>query len=130
MEFINQYLTYDEYIELGGTLDNETPFNILETEARNELNNYTHNRLKHLNNQPNEVKLCMLALINDLETFHNVKKCNKNIVSESIDGYSVNYGQTSKEQIDTQVAEIKNIIEGYLGSLIMPDGTPYLYMGV
>ena len=129
MEFIKQYLTYDEYIGLGGTLE-ETPFTIIEAEARYRLDDYTHNRLKQLKEQPNEVKLCMFALINDLEAYNGTGRSGKNIISESIDGYSVNYGQISKEKINTQAAEIKSIIEGYLGSLVMPDGTPYLYMGV
>ena len=33
MTFDNQYLTYDEYDELGGTLE-ELPFNLLEYECR------------------------------------------------------------------------------------------------
>lgn len=33
MTFTNQYLNYNEYIELGGTLD-ELPFNLIEFECR------------------------------------------------------------------------------------------------
>ena len=36
MEFSGQYLTYLEYKALGGTLD-QTPFNILEFEARRQI---------------------------------------------------------------------------------------------
>ena len=40
MEFSNQYLTYQEYLELGGSLE-ETPFNILELEAQKNIDKYT-----------------------------------------------------------------------------------------
>ena len=57
MEFTKQYLTYEEYQELGGTLE-ETPFNILELEAQKNIDKYTFDRLKDLEEQINEVKIC------------------------------------------------------------------------
>ena len=53
MEFTKQYLTYEEYQELGGTLE-ETPFDIVELEAQKSIDKYTFGRLKdleeHINN--------------------------------------------------------------------------------
>ena len=43
MEFNKHYLSYEEYIELGGTLD-EAPFNILELEAQKNIDKYTQGR--------------------------------------------------------------------------------------
>ena len=55
MEFSGQYLTYEEYKALGGTLD-LTPFNLLEFESRRLIDTRTHNRLKNVDNIPEEVK--------------------------------------------------------------------------
>ena len=45
MEISGQYLTYVEYKALGGTLT-ETPFKILEFEARQNVDKYTFGRFK------------------------------------------------------------------------------------
>ena len=47
MEFKGQYLTYEDYKALGGTLD-LTPFNLLEFEARRRIDIKTQNRLKNI----------------------------------------------------------------------------------
>ena len=47
MEFSGQYLTYDEYKELGGNLD-QTPFNLLEFESRRIIDSKTQQRLKNV----------------------------------------------------------------------------------
>ena len=65
MEFSGQYLTYEEYRGLNGTLD-ITPFNLLEFESRRRIDKRTQNRLKDVNSKdiPQEVKLCVNKLIN------------------------------------------------------------------
>ena len=50
MEFSGQYLTYEEYMALGGTLD-LMPFNILEFEARRQIDIKTFNRIKNLDSK-------------------------------------------------------------------------------
>ena len=45
MTFEGQYLTYAEYLGLGGSAIGETSFNLLEFEARNQIDLRTHNRL-------------------------------------------------------------------------------------
>ena len=62
MEISGQYLTYVEYKALGGTLA-ETPFKILEFEARQNVDKYTFGRLKELETQNQEVKLCIYKLL-------------------------------------------------------------------
>ena len=61
MEFSGQYLNYSEYRLLGGTLD-QTPFNLLEFEARKKIDERTQGRLKNVVEIPQEVKICMFAL--------------------------------------------------------------------
>ena len=90
--FDGKYLTYLEYKSLGGTLE-ETPFNLLEYEARKQIDLRTQRRLVGLDTIPNEVKLCDFHLINKIESFANTIQATSqnNITNESIDGYSVTY---------------------------------------
>ena len=56
MDFTNQYLSYEEYKELGGTLD-EVPFNELEYECRRIIDSRTQNRLKNAEEIPQEPQI-------------------------------------------------------------------------
>ena len=94
MTFEGQYLTYAEYTELGGSAMAEMPFNILEFEARRQIDIRTFNRLKDSEEIPQEVKLCEYALINSINSFQettNNVAGNGNIASENTDGYSISY---------------------------------------
>ncbi len=123
MDFNGQYLTYAEYQSLGGTLD-EVPFNILETTARGMVDALTLGRLKGLESQITEVKVCIFELIDNMPL---PASSSKNISSENIDGYSVNYGtKTTKEQ----QALYDEIIRSNLLMCKLEDGTPYMYCGV
>ena len=133
MEFSGQYLTYQEYKALGGTLAN-MPFNLLEYEARRQINLRTFNRLVGGENIPQEVKLCEYRLINEIDGFvqsANNIATNGNVASENIDGYSVSYtslGQVS-EIVKSKNAEIKDVIESYLLNVIY-NNEHLMYVGV
>ena len=129
MEFKKQYLTYNEYMELGGTLD-ETPFNIFELEAQKNIDKYTFGRLKNLETQINEVKTCEFKLIEMLNTYSFYENQNKSISSEHTDGYSIKYSQATENVSKAKINEIKGIITTYLAECKLDDGTPYLYVGV
>lgn len=129
MEFNKQYLTYMEYQELGGTLD-ETPFNILELEAQKNIDKYTFGRLKNLESQIDEVKVCEYQLINLLDTYNSYTNQNKSISSENTDGYSISYSQATENVSKAKINEIKGIINTYLAECKLENGTPYLYRGV
>ena len=129
MEFEKQYLTYAEYIGLGGTLD-EAPFNILELEAQKNIDKYTLGRLKNLDNQINEVKICEFELISLLNSYNSYTNQDKSVSSESTDGYSISYNNSSENVSKTKINDIKSIIQTYLAECKLEDGTPYLYMGV
>lgn len=129
MEFENQYLTYNEYQELGGTL-NETPFNVLELEAQKNVDKYTFGRLQNLEQQINEVKVCIFKLIGLIDTYNTYENQNKSISSESTDGYSISYSQATENVSKAKINEIKAIIKTYLAECKLQDGTPYLYVGV
>ena len=131
MEFSEQYLTYDEYKALGGTID-QTPFNLLEFEARRKIDERTQGRLKKVEVLPQEVKICMFALINSISNYSScVSSNNKNIASESIDGYSVSYitGGTLQEVVNSKNAELNDIIVTYLTGVIV-NNEHIIYIGV
>ena len=128
MEFQGQYLTYQEYQSLGGTL-NQMPFNLLEFEARKTIDRYTFDRLSNLESQVKEVKCCVYDLITALGSYNTAMASNKGVASESIDGYSISYLGTSNEQENGKKSQIKGIIENWLSTCKLDDGTPYLYRG-
>ena len=132
MEFSGQYLTYNEYKGLGGTLP-EMPFNILEFETRKRIDNRTQNRINNMKDKPQEVKLCVNAMINTLVQYvvDNSKGINKNVASESIDGYSVSFitGSQVQEAIKSKKNELEDIMQTYLGDIRTRDNVPVLYLG-
>lgn len=129
MELEKHYLAYEEYKSLGGTLD-ETPFSILELEARKNIDKYTFGRLQNLDKQIDEVKVCEYKLIGLIDTYASYENQNKNVSSESTDGYSISYGQATENVSKAKQNEIKGIIKTYLAECKLDDGTPYLYCGV
>ena len=133
MEYSGQYLTYEEYLALGGTLD-LTPFNVLEFEARRQIDIRTFNRLKDSEDIPQEVKLCEYKLIDSLNSYAvaNESVSSKgNLASESTDGYSVTYISYDKvgEVIKSKSAELEDIIRTYLLGVIY-NGEHLMYVGV
>lgn len=132
MEFSGQYLTYEEYKGLGGTLS-EMPFKLLEFETRKRIDNRTQNRINNMSSKPEEVKLCVNAMINILEQYviDNSKGINKNVASESIDGYSVSYitGSQVQDAIKSKKSELEDIMQTYLGNIRTGDNIPVLYLG-
>ena len=135
MDFSEQYLTYDEYKALGGNTLNLTPFNLLEFEARRQIDLRTFNRLKEIDSKdiPQEVKLCMNKLINSISNYVGSTELttNKNVKSESIDGYSVNYISASElsDAVKSKNDELNDIIRTYLLGLEV-NGQHLMYAGI
>lgn len=129
MTIEGQYLTYLEYKALGGSLA-EAPFKLLEFESRQIVDKYTFGRLKDLETQIQEVKLCIYKLIETLNSYNISQSQNKAIKSENIDGYSISYGNGTTGLEDAKNSEIKDIINTYLSECYLEDNTPYLYRGV
>lgn len=128
MEFNNQYLTYEEYESLGGTLG-EMPFNILELKAQQIINERTQNRLKNIEEIPQEVKICVYDLINTMNKYNlSNNSTSSNISSENTDGYSVTY-KSGTELTEEQKKQYDDVMETDLYGVIV-DNTPILYLGV
>ena len=120
MEFEGQYLTYQEYKALGGTLD-EMPFNLLEFNARMKIDERTFGRLVDKGQEYKEVKLCIYNMIITLNSYSSYDTQNKAISSESTDGYSISYGTPQKSTTEAKNSELEDIIDTYLSNLIVDD---------
>ena len=129
MDFSGQYLTYEEYRGLGGTLD-LMPFNLLEFDARQIVDKYTFGRLKELTTQVADVKLCIYKLIEYASSYNKIIENGGVVSSESTDGYSVSYSRVNSNDIQAKNINMKDIVNTYLADCKLDDGTPYLYCGV
>lgn len=127
MEFKGQYLTYQEYLALGGTLD-EMPFNLLEYNARKKIDERTFGRLIDREQEYQDVKLCVYDMITTLNSYSSYDTQNKAISSESTDGYSISYGTPQKSITDAKNSELEDIMNSYLANIVI-DNVPVLYRG-
>ena len=127
MDFKGQYLTYQEYKGLGGTLD-LTPFNVLEFEARRRIDELTYNRLVGGENIPDEVKMCEFAIINKVLKAYD-EEIGRGKTSESVGSYSVSYNSDIKKLIEDKRLEIQDIISTDLFGVVY-NGEHILYGGV
>ena len=127
MEFNNQYLSYEEYKSLGGTLG-EMPFNILELKARQIINERTQNRLKDVEKIPQEVKICVYDLINTMNKYNlSNNSTSSNVSSENTDGYLVTY-KSGTEMTAEQKAQFEDVMLTDLYGVIV-NGEAILYLG-
>jgi hypothetical protein len=127
MDFKGQYLTYQEYKGLGGTLD-LTPFNVLEFEARRRIDELTYNRLVGGKNIPDEVKMCEFAIINKILKAYD-EEISRGKSSESVGSYSVSYNSDIKKLIEDKRIEIQDLISTDLFGVVY-NGEHVLYGGV
>lgn len=134
------YLTYDDYVNMGGANIEETAFQQMEFEARSIIDWWTFNRLQQESQYPEAVQRCMFkliqlldtkqkALVVDAQSTDGVVKAG--IASESNDGVSTSYNTLSaREAIDTMKNEIESTIRMYLGSVRNSLGQKVLYRGI
>lgn len=141
------YLTYEEYQNMGGTLD-ETSFTDLEFDAESTVNWYTFNRLfkpewaSVLDSE--YLKRCMYQLIklkdleNALLNSGNVsltagKTVEAGIIKESNDGVTTEYNVPSSSDLLAYAhndKEKQNLVQKYLGPVVNELGRRILYRGI
>lgn len=136
MTFEGQYLTYAEYTNLiestGGSAMAEMPFNLLEFEARKQIDLRTLKRLVEIEEIPEEVKLCDFHLINKIEKYaESMNSIGGNIKSENTDGYSISYATASEigQIVVSKSTELEDIIMTDLFGLVV-NGEHVIYTGV
>ena len=131
MDFTNQYLSYEEYQELEGTLE-EVPFNELEYECRRIIDSRTQNRLKNADEIPEEVKLLENKMIQTLQGYYlSLEKAQSGVASENTDGYSVSYISSNQisQLIEGKIDVLQDLISEYLFGVIV-NNEHLLYCGV
>ncbi len=128
MDLKGQYLSYKEYKELQGVLE-EVPFNFLEYDVRKIIDERTQRRLIKLDEMPEDVKMCVFKMIETLEKYKPLEEQNKAISSENTDGYSISYRKLEKTDIDAKNDELEDIMCRYLSNVIV-NKVPVLYLGV
>ena len=131
MDYTNQYLSYEEYVSLGGTLE-EVPFNELEFECRRIIDIRTQNRLKKVNEIPEEVKMLENKMIRELQTYYEtISKAQNGIQSENTDGYSVTYISNVEiaRLIEENNKDLEELVSTYLFGVIV-NNEHLIYLGV
>ena len=131
MDFTNQYLSYEEYQELEGTLE-EVPFNELEYECRRIIDSRTQNRLKNADEIPQEVKLLENKMIQTLQGYYvSLNKAQSGVASENTDGYSVSYISSNQisQLIEGKIDVLQDLVSTYLFGVIV-NNEHLLYCGV
>lgn len=131
------YLSYEEYVSMGGTLD-ETTFNDLEFEAEALVNWYTFNRLKNDTQIPSEIKRLIKYLIGVIQVQNEGllgstegSDNSAQIASQSNDGVSVSYAILSaKERMEALKIQEQATIDKYLQGVTNEAGRRLLYRGL
>lgn len=134
------YLTYTEYQEMGGTLE-EATFNDYEFRAEAVVNYATFNRLTKDTVIPNKVKRVIKYIIDmvqkqaDSLSLGNSESSsstgNVYITSQSNDGVSASYnGMASTDVFSICDKEIQNAIQLYLYGVMNEAGQILLYRGL
>lgn len=138
------YLTYDEYTEMGGTLD-ETLFNNLVLDAQGYIDWYTFNRLWkeewRTEDVMERVKICMYQLIGLVAAKSNLLtpqtaptggiNLNAQVSTQSNDGVTTTYAVLSGELLFAHAKkEIEECINRYLSGIMNNAGRKLLYRGL
>lgn len=120
------YLTYTEYKEIGGTLE-ETAFNRNIDRACGIIDNATHNRIECMAEVPQRAK----ALCRDLVEYlarNDTTEIAVTSRSQSAGGVSESESYATKTA-DDMYGDIQNMIYDYLLNVTNDNGTPLLYRG-
>jgi hypothetical protein len=140
-----EYLTFDEYTEMGGTITDEALFNSLTFDAQAYIDWYTFNRLWKEEWRTEEimerVKICMFQLIKLLNVKSSVItpdvsstggiNVNAQLMSQANDGVSATYAVLSGNALyEKAKEEIDDCIKRYLNGLMNSMGRQILYRGL
>ena len=120
------YLTYEEYLNIGGICD-LTAFNRNIDRACGVIDNATHNRIEYVAEVPQRAK----ALCRDLVEYLARYSTSDMVVSsrsQSAGGVSESESYVTKTDVELQ-ADIDNMIADYLLAETDDNGTPLLYRG-
>lgn len=120
------YLTYDEYMGIGGTLD-LTAFNRNIDRACGVIDNATHNRVEYMAEVPQRAKALCRDLVEYLASdFGSSRQVSNH--SQSAGGVSESESFVIRST-EERAGEIGNMVKDYLLNEVDDNGTPLLYRG-
>ena len=120
------YLTYDEYKEIGGTIE-EAAFNRNIYRVSGIVNNATFGRIEGMITIPEEVKLLCRDLV---EYFAANLGSSKQVSSRSQSAGGVSESESFViRSIEERAGEIDDMVKDYLMNVSDDMGTPLLYRG-
>ena len=124
-----QYLTYVQYQDWGGTLD-ESAFNLAEIKARSRIDAMTQGRVAYMQTVPERVKAAMMEIITVDGTYSASAQAAAPVVASfTTDGYSESYGGA-----ESRTAAIEKQLTGsiltLLDGVVDDHGTPLTFAGV
>ena len=121
-----QYLTYDEYLEIGGTLD-LTAFKRNIDRACGFVDLHTQSRLQTVLEVSQRAKACVRDLVEYLANNVSVVKA---VTSKSQSAGGVSESESYATKTDDDVnSEMLNIVYDYLATETDDHGTPLMYRG-
>ncbi len=136
------YLTYNEYLDYGGALD-ETIFDDLGFRASSIVDRYTFNRFRNDTEFPEELKRLiyrLVSLINVSDSLLGVSaealgNSSGSVASQSNDGVSISYNTMSANELykltgGTGGTAISDCIKNYLSGVRNQAGQLVLYKGL
>lgn len=121
-----QYLTYEEYTEIGGTLD-LTAFNRNIDRACGFVDLHTKSRLQSVLEVSQRTKACVRDLV---EYLANNLSGAKAVTSKSQSAGGVSESESYATKTDDEInAAMLNIVYDYLATETDDNGTPLMYRG-
>ena len=111
---LNIYITYSEYVELGGTLSQDV-FNKLIRRAQRLLDAYTYERIPLLDEVPDVVKEVLVEFIDKLNDFEN-QKTEGAVISQYSNGVeSMTFKRTTEDDLKKSLSSLAtSILPNYL----------------
>lgn len=120
-----QYLTYEEYMEIGGVLD-LTAFNRNIDRACGMIDNHTQGRLKAFETVPAEVK----PLCRDLVEYITANVVDKAVMSRSQSAGGVSESESyATKTADDFFFDVCQLMVDHLSQVKTATGVPILYRG-
>ena len=122
------YLSYDEYKELGGTME-QADFTLAEFKAEKRIDYLTDSRVKDMAEVPQAVKLCIMAIMAmESKVGTEAQVSNPVVTSFNNDGYSESYGKAMGAE-DAEKS-LNQTVKSYLSGEVDDYGIPLLYRGL
>ena len=124
-----QYMTFEQYIALGGTLP-LMEFTLAEVKARARIDAMTQGRVANMAEVPLQVLVAMMEIMTVDGAFSAAAQAAAPVAASfTTDGYSETYGSAESRTAAIE-KQLTGSIETLLDGITDDDGVPLLYAGV